>query len=289
MMTGIQRRSHRDSDSLDLGSLPGERIPLSLEEGQRIAIEILDEFDAFCKSHGIVYFLVGGGLIGALRHQDLLPWDDDIDVVMKRDDYERFCSEYVDNDRFKLFTYRRVGGYRHGMAKLVRRGTLFIEPTARDTPFGVFVDILPLDAAPSHDCLHARRLFLKVKMYNYAFVISAEATRGSKLKAAIRVVLGATLGRSSYRSYIARLEKQMTQTTGGQLVNYWGAWGTREHASAESFASTVEVMIRGKRYPAPVGYHEWLTNVYGDYMTPPTGHTHYHGHSFLMGEDSRCN
>ena len=264
---------------------PENARPLTVEESQRIALEILDEFDAFCTSRGIPYYVIAGSLIGALRSRDLLPWDDDIDVALKREDYERFCREYADSDKFMLYRYNRVENYRHGMAKLVRRGTLFVEPTSRDTPYGVFVDVFPLDAAPSIDDRAVARLYRWVKIYNYAFVINAQATRASKVKDAIRRMLRVSLGLLPYRWFISRLERKMAAGRGDTLVNYWGAWAMKEYASAESFASATTVTIRGKQYPAPVGCDEWLTNVYGDYMSPPSGPTHYHGRAYLVQED----
>ena len=265
--------------------LPEGALPLSLEDGQRITLEVLDELDAFCRSRDIPYFVIGGSLIGAIRYHDLLPWDDDIDVAMKREDYERFCGEYQDSDAFKLFTCERVEGYRHGMAKLVRRGTLFVESTARDVPFGVFVDIFPLDAAQSPDNRGVSRVYRSVKIYNYAHVINAHATRANGLKNAIRIMLGATVGLFPYKRHFSRIEQRMTSGEGDYLFNYWGAWGKKEHARAESFSSTTDVTIRGKRYLAPVGYQEWLANVYGSYMDPPDEAPHYHGRSYLVQEE----
>lgn len=263
-----------------------KNVPLSLKETQSIALEVLDELDSFCREHNICYYLICGALIGAVRSGDLIPWDDDIDVAMKREDYDRFCKEYSDNEDFTLFTYERVDDYRHGMVKLARNGTLFIEPTVRDKPYGVFVDIFPLDWVDFSDDRLIQKVLLRKRIYNYAHVISEEATKGSILKTVIRSVLSHTVGLGSYKSSLTSLERLMASGSGDHLINYWGAYGKRECMPAEYFDGTALVNIRGEQYPAPIKYHEWLTQVYGDYMTPPQDPPHYHGHAYLLSSQS---
>ena len=258
--------------------------PLELKKAQSIALTVLDELDRFCKEKGISYYLIGGSLIGAVRSQDLVPWDDDIDVAMRREDYDLFCKEYVDNERFRLLTYRRGNNYRHGMAKLVDNSTVFVEPTTKDEPYGVFVDVFPLDRVESPDDPLVARLARKMKVYNYAFAISPEATKGSFLKTAVRVALTHTLGMGSYSKHLESIEATMTAGKGGFLINHWGAWGKKECVSASCFDGTAMVTIRGNEYSAPAGYDEWLTSVYGDYMRPPKNPPHYHGHAYLKNE-----
>ena len=259
--------------------------PLLIEEAQTAAIQVLDEFDSFCRCNGIKYYLIGGALIGAIRSGDLVPWDDDIDVAMKRDDFERFCKEYKDSDRYALLTYKRANNYRHGMAKLVDRGTLFIEPTARDDPYGVFVDIFPLDYIVSDDAKAFASIARSVKIYNYAHVVSPEATKGNAVNNSIRALLTATHGRTSYAKALENLEKRMIHTPTPYLANYWGAWGARECGPAEWFDDSIEVSLRGRPYLAPKGFHEWLTKVYGDYMTPPKNPPHYHGKAYKLSNE----
>lgn len=258
--------------------------PLDIEQTQRVALEVLNELDRFCRELELQYYLIGGSLIGALRTNNLLAWDDDIDVAMRREDYDRFCHEYVDNERYKLLTYQRGENYRHGMAKLVDNRTVFVEPTTRDEPYGVFVDVFPLDRVRSADDSYVAKLTRRMKVYNYAFVLSPEATRNSVLKDIIRVALTHTIGVSSYKKRMESIEVEMRAGKGECLINYWGAWGKRECSPASCFDGTVPVTIRGKQYPAPIGYDEWLTHVYGDYMSPPKNPPHYHGHAYLKDD-----
>ena len=77
---------------------------LHLEAIQRIGFELLVEFKQFCEKNGLRYYICFGTLIGAVRHQGFIPWDDDIDVIMPRPDFERFQQLYADHGRYKLFS-----------------------------------------------------------------------------------------------------------------------------------------------------------------------------------------
>lgn len=253
---------------------------ISIREAQSVAIDILDELVAFCDKHGIEYYLIGGALIGAVRSGDLLPWDDDIDVAMKRGDYERFCAEYVDGERYSLLTYKRAKNYRHGMAKLVDNATVFVEPTVLDDPYGIFIDIFPLDCIASEDDSLIGTLKWQKRIYNYAHVVSPFATQNNRLKNAVRVFLNVTIGRKPYKDDLENIEGKMEASVGAYLINHWGAWGARECGPDAWFDGTVDVKIREKKYKAPKGYHEWLTKIYGDYMKLPTNPPHYHGRAY---------
>lgn len=253
---------------------------MTLNEAQAVALSVLDAFVAFCEKHGIEYYLIGGALIGAVRSGDLVPWDDDIDVAIKREDYEVFCNEYLDGARYSLLTYKRAKNYRHGMAKLVDNATVFIEPTALGDPYGVFVDIFPLDRVASENDSLIKAIARKKRIYNYSHVVSPFAMRNNRLKKMIRAILNATLGRKSYIVELERIEEKMKVSSGAYLINHWGAWGAKECGPASWFDGTVDVEIRGRKYKAPKGYHEWLTKVYGDYMKPPANPPHYHGKAY---------
>ena len=262
--------------------LTGNERLMELEEVQELALSVLDELDAFCKAHDIPYYLIGGSLIGAVRSKDLVPWDDDIDVAMKREDYARFCKEYVDSEKFKLFTYDRVDGYCLMMAKLADTSTIFDDVYARESTYGVFVDIFPLDEIDDYKGLRARWIRLKFMLFHYAYFISADGIKDNLLKTVIRIVLTATLGRIPYRKTAARFEASVAKDKGKYLMNYWGNWGLAEHALKECFDGTTPVPLRDRSYPAPVGYDTWLTTIYGDYMREPTDPPQYHGHAYEL-------
>ena len=260
-----------------------DKVYLSLQEIQNVSLKILNEIDGFCEERGIPYFIIGGALIGALRNQDLLAWDDDIDVGMKREDYERFCREYKDHDEFQLLTYENQEDYRHGLAKLVDKSTVFIEPNVIDGPFGVFVDLFPLDEVKSPTDSYVSKMIFYKKMYYYCYEFSAEARKESKIKSLARTVLSATLGRGDFKKHIARLDKAIQMSDGDYIINFWG-WDKDECSHKRCFDGTTPITIRGRQYPAPIGYDEFLTDVFGDYMTPPENPPEPHGFAYRNPE-----
>ena len=127
---------------------------LNLRELQECCLDILKDVDTFCRTKGINYSIAYGSLLGAVRHKGFIPWDDDIDIVMPRKDYERFCHEYVSKDYKVVFKgntpdcfipYARVTDF-------VRTESRTYSPWMNDIQNpGVWIDIFPLDYAPDNE------------------------------------------------------------------------------------------------------------------------------------------
>lgn len=120
---------------------------LNSSEVKQIELKILLEFDRFCKENGLRYLLAFGTALGAARHGGFIPWDDDIDVIMPREDYECFLASYVASDsrRFKLTTYRDESSIYH-FAKLIDATTLVYETYLNPRySTGLWIDIFPID------------------------------------------------------------------------------------------------------------------------------------------------
>lgn len=121
-----------------------------------IGLDLLIEFDRVCKKHGLKYFLIGGSLLGAIRHNGFIPWDDDIDVGMLRCDYEKFLTlAYEFENPYFLQTPYTDEGYYFSFAKLRNSNTAAISNAFRYENFnqGVFLDIFPLDNCKLEDAL----------------------------------------------------------------------------------------------------------------------------------------
>ncbi|WP_051226338.1 LicD family protein [Butyrivibrio sp. MC2013] len=111
-------------------------------------LEIMDEIHNLCKDNGLRYYLCAGSLLGAIRHNGFIPWDDDLDIMMPREDFNRFiniCSDKL-GDRFSLAWITTEKKYSRGFAKVCKKGTLFQEDNGRTvSKWGIFVDIFPID------------------------------------------------------------------------------------------------------------------------------------------------
>ena len=115
---------------------------------QLIELELLLEIDRICRKNGITYILLGGTLLGAVRHKGFIPWDDDADICMTYDQYEKLTDAFkkdLDTSRFIFSDVNHTDGYRFGYGKLYRKDTVFIRRGREDLPYfqGVFADIIP--------------------------------------------------------------------------------------------------------------------------------------------------
>ncbi len=121
---------------------------ITLEEMKGIELNILKQIHELCISQGFRYFLIGGTLLGAVRHKGFIPWDDDIDIGMPRSDYERFIEYCSSNEvPFKLVCNKTDPNYGYLFAKAVDRNTVLIEENANKdgAELGIYVDIFPID------------------------------------------------------------------------------------------------------------------------------------------------
>ena len=126
-----------------------------LEKLQQVELDILIEIDRICKKTNIKYTLIGGSLLGAIRHQGFIPWDDDADVAMLRKEYDKFvkaCEVYLDKEKFYFQDMYCTSGYRWGYAKMRKKDTLFLRCGQEHMPYeqGIFVDIFPVDNVPDN-------------------------------------------------------------------------------------------------------------------------------------------
>ncbi len=126
----------------------------TLEKLHDVEIEILDEFVRVCKKNNLKYFLVGGTLLGAVRHEGFIPWDDDIDIGMPREDYEKFLKvmEEKNSEKYTVFDSRYDENYFFQFGRLSLNGTYWSEYWDNQVPFklGIHIDLFILDKVPEN-------------------------------------------------------------------------------------------------------------------------------------------
>lgn len=120
---------------------------VGLETIKMIQLEILDSVHEFCKQNGLRYSLCGGTLLGAVKHKGYVPYDDDIDIMMPRKDYEKFIAAYSDEKNF-VMKMRESDSCRELHSKVGRKGTKLIDPLLGREVFNIFIDVCPVDGAP---------------------------------------------------------------------------------------------------------------------------------------------
>jgi len=118
---------------------------IELNEQKQILVDILQNVHDFCKKNQINYSLAGGSLIGAIRHKGFIPWDDDIDILLHRDEYERFLQMYVDpSGIYQLHSMKNDPQYCYPFAKVEDTRTI-INENVSGPKMGISIDVFPVD------------------------------------------------------------------------------------------------------------------------------------------------
>ena len=246
-----------------------------LRQLQRIELEMLIEMDRICKKYGIKYSLDGGTLLGAVRHKGFIPWDDDIDVIMLREEYVKFrkaCVRNLDTTRFFFQDYRTDPEYRWGYAKFRRKGTKFVRLGQEHLKqnAGVFMDIFVVDNVPDgylsrrvhhFACFLIRKiLYSEVGKYNETnpilrFVYRELSKIPRDMVFHVRNCLAAPLSRTR------------TQLISHYTLEY--PKHCRYGLPRECFDEMIELEFEGYKFPGFKKYDLYLSTYYGDYMTLP--------------------
>ena len=129
----------------------------TLKKLHEVEVEILDEFVRICKKQKLQYFLYYGTLLGAVRHNGFIPWDDDLDVAMPREDYEKFIKMAKEelNDNFYIDNKDTNDEYYLNFTKLRKKNTIFEQDfqVNYDGPKGIWIDIFPIDESKKENSI----------------------------------------------------------------------------------------------------------------------------------------
>lgn len=235
-------------------------------------------FDGFCKENDIHYCAAGGTMIGAVRHHGFIPWDDDIDVYMKRPDYDRFISlrEQLDGTDYEIIDPSN-DGYYCAMAKFSHRYSTIWQFQSIPFVFGAFVDVFVLDYEDgSFDKVVKKRMDLAKKVNQFYISANSHSVWEIKnifLKGNFKKTfwfLVQKLFLTHYHSLLKRqLIKHSQKTNGEWLVAYTGTSNEKDIFRSEWFDGVKTYPFEDTVIDIPSGYDAFLSAMYGDYMSPP--------------------
>lgn len=262
---------------------------MSLDEIQAVNVQTLFAFAEFCERHSLRYWLAYGTLLGAVRHEGIIPWDDDIDVWMPREDYEVFAVSFPDEECGTSYKFFYMGNddrqYDYRGIVSDERTLHTYERRVTDLQYGLHIDVFPLDYQAEDERERRRDAKRSFSYVDFAHrVCLADKSR--------YLSSHSTLHGLCYRA--ARLFSRVVSPRNLLLrederakcmpkSNWIGIAGDNAIAGyrAEWFAETVELQFNGRKLHAPAGYDEILKTQYGDYMTlPPESERHPYGKGF---------
>lgn len=259
---------------------------LSLQELKDIEFDMLKMFDAFCRKNGITYYLAYGTLLGAIRYKGFIPWDDDVDVLVPRADYNRLLNLFQDDETYRLFAFEKDDNYLYPFAKICNMTTRKVESGYDNgVELGVDIDIFPLDAWDD-DLEKAKKeaRYIKKNMFYLGLTKLKKPDSHNPLKRFAKGIVMAFCKMLGSRYYIKKILRA-TCKEGQEGNNYkgckaWCVYGERGINPAEAFAEAIEIEFEGEKFFAPVGYDAYLTCLYGDYLPEPPKEKQKTHHTF---------
>lgn len=253
---------------------------LSIEEIQKVSFEILRVIKSICDKENLNYGLAFGTLIGAVRHKGYIPWDDDVDIIMPRPDFEKLMK-YFDLHAKELQPYEPLNrsknpDYPYTMTRIIDNRYILDVDNEKPCGMGIFVDIYVLDGA-GNSIEKARALLEKTKRLPSSIFLSTRL----KLKNGGTQGLLKNLMKPFFYAYVKLMGREYFVKKLYNIISEYDyekcshlaclEWDntTGSATAKEDIENPVEVEFNGEKFKAAANIDFYLSHAYGDYMTPP--------------------
>lgn len=253
--------------------------PDLIRDVQNVQLEILREFDRICREHSLDYHVFGGTLLGAVRHNGFIPWDDDIDVGMLRKDYTKFievAKEDMSSNYF-LQTIETDKETQVVFAKMRKNGTVYKEKHVQhlDVHHGIFIDIFPLDNVKTNE-YKGIRLKITAFLYKVHIVLHKGEMEINERYRTLKKLMDRMLG-NSFSLWLKRCIDSNLAKIGDQSSEYvnhlTNGINKRRYDKfiydKNLFSDIIELNFEDMKVKAPRNYDEYLKQIYGQYMEIP--------------------
>ena len=271
-----------------------EFTPETLRKLQLKELDTLVYFKEFCDKNNLLFYLCGGCCIGSLRTGGFIPWDDDIDILMPRDDYEKLYKLW-DNDkqeRFKLLRTDEKIFTGNIFTTIVDTETTCVKANQAhlDIPFGIMMDIFPIDGCPKGKF---KRTMQKLNAMIYSLFLAQIVPEnhggimalGSKFL--LSIVKSPKAREKKWRNAERRMSKYIISDCEYITELCEGVHSMQPEYPKEWFASAVYREFEGLQMPIPVGYDPYLKKAFGDYMKLPPEDKQKPHHDMILVDTER--
>lgn len=260
------------------------KTPAKLREIQLLELSLFKIFRDFCDKTGLIYFALGGTLLGAVRHKGFIPWDDDMDLGMPREDYEVFLKTFqADDSGVRLHWHGNDPKHTRYFARLEDPSVKVLRTDMNPpelTP--AWIDVFPLDGMPAKGlpltikkaCIMARRATFRFSQQRHT-IMRDDRPWYEKAAISLQSILPLYRVFSFDREWAAldRCLKSNPYATSENIINAMGHWKFREMFPKSCYGIGAMYDFEDTQIRGPIDYDRVCSSLYGDYMTPViTGH-----------------
>ena len=269
----------------------------TIHQVQAVEHEIMQQIAAICRRHGLCYFAIGGTALGAVRHQNFIPWDDDIDIGMPREDYEAFlriaAEELPEGYYIQHFSTEAASPFY--FTKIRKKNTRFVEYYLKDTPIrqGIFVDIFPFDNVPVKNWqknLHFRFCRTLYQVYlckSLTTVCSSRFTQTDNRKGKIRRFVHFLLKPVPKKWLFRWLDSSVQMFNGKECVEISHIVRRRLRVKLRDLHPVCYLPFGDYEMPVPKNYDAYLTAQFGPYDELPPEDKRYGHLPYLVEFESQ--
>lgn len=260
---------------------------IDIDELKKIQLNILDYINKFCKENNINYWIDCGTLLGAVRHKGYIPWDDDIDIGMLREDYIKFMNSFNNNNdsNYKFHCYELDKNWYYPYGKVLDERTILYEPDEETgIKSSVYIDVFIYDRVIDDEKIISKmfkRRDIYTKLNNLQMnrhFVSNNKQKYNWFRYPFHLLMQLFPKRYFVKKNIKNSMKYCNIDT-NVVGNFTSV--TKMTCKKDIFKSFTQLEFEGKKYMAPIGYKEWLQNFYGDYMKLPPEEKRVSHHRFV--------
>lgn len=250
-------------------------------------LNMLEWFDDYCFKNNITYYIAGGTLLGAVRHEGFIPWDDDIDVVVPRPDYERLISSFeTGKSNYLLETpYSNNPDFLFSYSKLYDKSTTLVENVKPICKRGIYIDIFPLDGIGNDNWEENFDKFDKINMLLMTRTCSVRKGRGFIKNTAVRfmkIIPQCILNNKELSRKVDKQASRIDFDNSKYVGNLMGAYRKKEVIMKQIIGKPRKYKFENIIVNGPEKYDEYLSHIYGEWNKLPPEDKRHGSHDYLF-------